>query len=325
MHVDSPIQAQGYPPVRTVPGYNYGTSAITHGVCVALFDGSSQSTAMAKAIEQALGIEVPDATNCTKIMGILEGGHDGRQVGAGETGRVVVAGLCQAKVRVPANTNLAIGTHLVPATVWDATNNVTIFGTSTAAANAGCLEPIVQASALQIAANPIAVLAEALTATGSDTIQTAWVDVLPDHKPLPFQASHTQLAIATLTDLLMHLCQGPAIIDRVTFQALDYGDTANTLADVEISPWGTATDQQSIYSVTPVLAHDASNGVIFGATVSLAGDTDTNVSLGTGGVAGTLKAANLRVCPSLAHVTLTIGQAASNGVNLKTTIYGRHL
>lgn len=322
------LQQLQFPNRRARSAANLTSAALGHGRVVAIFDGSAESDAYAKATDYSYGVEYPDADNVIAgggFAGVFQA-PDTKSVAPQHVGQVVEAGLAQCYVRVPASTNLAIGTMLVPATIWDATNNKTLFTTAASGGTAGALEPLVDpALGVLWPAHPYARLAQALTASGSDTVQLAWVEVLPFRRPLPWQVSWNEPAPTTaLTRACLLAARGPGIVLGYRAQAGDYGDTQNTLLDIEIAPYAATPDVQSIFSTTPVLAHDATNGGIFGAGVFRDGDTDgAAFSLGTGGTHGVLKAANLRVFPSRSLVALTVSQVAATSLaDLRVDVFG---
>ncbi len=311
------------------PATNFGASNMSPNRIVAAYTGSAQSNLILRGDENNIGVVVPSVTN-NRLLGVLCGNGDGTTVlEPNQHALVCRGGRAQLWVRVPANVNLAAGTGLILATVWDSTNNTIVVGTSTAGANAGCAEPVVKGALVLEPANPIARLLSPLTATGSDTIQLAEVDVDYNHKPLVFERTIALPGIPALAARgLMMAPRGPGICDLFGAQLTTGGSGGGPMTfQFHNSPTGaTADTDANMLSTAITIAQDGNDGAIaiagVGGTASNGfcgadGDTDTNFGLGGAGLQGVLASAALRTFTDKSILTVTVGgtlNTSSNGL-----------
>jgi len=309
-------------------GLNKAGAAIPFGTIVSRYTGASESPDRDTARLNTFGI-TPVHRSYPQALGVLSGPR-GESLADGKVGSVIRAGLARMKVRVPASLNLAVGTGLVPATVYDTTNNVVLFATSTASANPGVVEPVVWDGVAVEPANPICYLAEALTATGSDSIQWAWVEVDEFHKPLPWAVTVMMNGtIVARTDFAIMRCLGPGIVEGVAVAAGTLGSAGDTDVSIKIAPVadydGSTTEAKAVMSTEPIIVNDGTDNIMVGTGAAGDGDTDTTTyGLGTSGqgiVLNATKTARQFNTKCLINMTNT---APTAGVDLLVTVHGKY-
>lgn len=330
-------------PAQRRQGYNFGTANIAHAsvVCRDL-EQSVGGDVLQTARRQVLGVKYPTAANIGRIAGIYSA-NDRKPLYAAGAGEVVEQGLVLARVYVPADVSLAAGTHLVVGSEWNATDDdVDFIKTISATPYSGVLEPLVWATdddeetraTVYPAANPLAILREALTAGGAATIQTALVEVLP-HAPMPFNLLLGLDVPATLSRCILR-ARGPGVVTGVFAHILTGGTTqGGTLIDLKIQPvgeWNGTPESKSVFQSgkTIFIPHDVSDdhAPVFGCGCDLVGDIDpddddSGLDWGTSELQGLLEAAETaRQFPALAMLTLDLTVDATSPANLVVGVEG---
>lgn len=327
MLVNQPICADWAADVEAVSAYNQESSAaIAYGRVVARSLGSTETNRALAAAQNATGVKLPSISNYD-LLGIATP-KNGKSAEAGAKFGVVRSGAALAAVYVPASQALSKGTLLVPATVHDATNNKTLFATSTAGANPGALEAVIYNSIVRVPANPMARLLEDLASSSAAGVRMAYVEVLP-HRPRFFTRNiFVPGSFVQNTQLSLGLTFGPMIIHGMQVQARLWGSTGGgTTFQLVNAPLAGTADAQDIYSTAPYIANDASDAGNFGMTpYGVDGDNDTGVSLGTSGVSGTLGAVAQRLLCTQAALQLEMTYATVTAVtDLMISVHGEYL
>lgn len=324
--LESGLVADFAPWARAVGAKNVAGAAIPHGTVVARYTAATDTSASVKALNNAIGATAPSYQNY-ELIGIANAAN-GRSIAAGNAFEIITAGWCRARVYVPASTALAIGTDLVPASSWDATNHALVFGTAgtyTAPTNPGVLEAVyMDAPSSALVAikpyNPLVRLGQAI-ASGSARVEEVWVHVYPDHKPVTMLGQYTFPGANTTTKsniFLMAAC-GPGILDYAWAQLLTGGTGGNMAFSVHAHPRAASPDtSQLLFSSNGLIVNDGVDGAIAGLSADGNGDSD-NGGLGAGGTIGTLAAAQFRMFPSRGPISgsLTYGSTPAGQVDAR--------
>lgn len=299
------------------PCINNSAAAIANGSVVARDESDASTARNERAIKRINSVISPASGNVGRLWGILQT-DDGRPLReGGYPGRIVERGLALARVRVPASTNLATGTQLVMATTWNAGSGVVDYY--------GYLEPVIHGGAIWPAANPMAVLKEDLTASGSDTVQMAYVEVLGPHRPRPFAERYTFPGANTTGKLAVFLFPhlGPGVIEKVAAQLLTGGTGGDIVVDCKHKVIASTPVSTSVFTTPLKINNDATDGAIAGLGCDGNGDSD-NGSLGTGGTAGVYAAVNKRqfITRGLTSLDVTYNNTPAGQSDLMVVVSG---
>lgn len=314
------------------PAPNYGTADIPDGTVVcrhAAVTDTTDASGTLQALKKGAGIIAPTASaNCLEFLGIARSKGSSGFIKAGRSGLLTRGGMVQARVRVPASTTLPIGTSLHAATTWDATNHKTLFATSTAGANPGVLEPLVYDSVIYEYFNPIAILKQAYADTsGSDSIQTLWVYVLPFHQPRPFMLNYISptVIVADVLNILMSPTFGPGILDSLFAQMLIQGSAGSLAINAGFAALASTPDQRNLLSTAMSIVNDGTDGAVAGINADGAGDTD-NGGLGTAGTKGVINATVTdRIFPNRGVINLSLDYTSGTAdAGVTVLIRGRY-
>lgn len=307
-------------------GYNYGASSIAHGSLVCIDVTGTDTDSDVQRRRRTNGVAVPASGNIHRAIGIAQGAAANRPLLANNPAEVCVGGLCQALIKVPASTAIAEDTWLIPSTSWDATNHVCLFNAQLEPLYQNLGAPAVTQGTVRPVGNPFAILRSAI-ASGSARNELAWVEVIPNRRPLWYQRrfdgamTTAGLPIAE-TKALLFDCPGPGSIECVHAQLSTNGSGGGpTTVDVRISPKLATTDELSVLSALLNLAQNASAGFVYGAGCMNTGDTDSGANVGATDQ-GTLKALASRQFCSQAIIVVTSASINTGAVHLAVDVEG---
>lgn len=318
---DSPLQNENVVTQERMTCTNHGASNIQHGSVVCHDTAATDTNAARQIKKRSNGAVVPGSAVIDQhgIWGILEA-PDRKSLKPGFSGSVIVSDLCNARVRVPATVDLPEGTPLVVATTWDAGGGVVSYQSY--------LEPVLHGGATPTgifqAANPVAILREALTAGVADAITLAAVSVVPNRHQIGWQKEITiaGVNVADKIDKLILPSFGPGVVDHVLPQLLDVGIAGTVQIDVQHCTIASAPVNTSVFTTPPVIANNTGAGSILGLGCAENGDTD-DYGLGSGTLA-VYAALNKRQFISHALLTLTADYTSGNGqADLTVVVFGR--
>lgn len=325
------LNPNNQPSVETF-GNNYGSAVLPFGGLVARDLTITNSDAALQRNRRGNGVATPTVNNMLCLMGIVGGDRAG--IAAGGVGPVVSRGLCQALVYLPASTVLAsipAGTALVPATEWDASNNVCKLGKTVSTFRTGVLEPLIGPKGTTDyqclePANPYARTVEALTPGASAQIVLAWV-VIEHRGPLPFSFARGPYdpGASAVTEPTGLMAMGPGVLTHASACASTGGDTSDTTLAFGHAPVLATADVQSMFSTALKIGHDQTdaNVPVVGGGCKLDGAT-TTPAFGTAFSHGVLAAVGQRTFPANSVLTTLITPNAALA-GLSWVVQGKYL
>jgi hypothetical protein len=293
---------------------NFNSGALLQGQLVARDEAITDTDAYVQRAKRYLGAAAPASANAHRLWGILQC-NNRKTLAQNEQGSVVAGGLCQALVKVPATTAINEGSLLVPETGWDGTNHNVTFGYT--------LVPVIINAVVIQPPNPFAILRETI-ASGSARTVTAWVEVYPFHKPLPF-CWHFSLgtAAAALADMFINAALGPGVLDTILGTPSAVPTAASLAINVYHAPLQGSVDQVAMLSTA--IKMDSAGSPLVKSVMGLGYlTTGTSVGflLGTAGSNGVKAALLARQFGTNEVIALTTVGAATAAVNLMCSIQG---